>query len=390
MAEPRSGRVGNGRARRAVDIPAVARRAAAASGTDAGLLDGYLEILVEVSHTSRGLARHELDNRRALGGSAARRGIPLGAVVDLYLGATRLAWTDLPGASVARAHEVAAAVLRAANEAIVALAAGYDGAQRAAIRAEEALRREFVDDLLHGGDVGRLAERAGRFGLQLAGQHVVAVVRGREPFVDADERTRAAGDAAHARLRGRDALISTKEGLLVCVVPGGDPDAVGARLQTAFGRTRPGTVAVGRAHAGPGGVARSYDDARTALDLAERLGVPAREVRGADLLVYQVLGRDRAAIVDLVGTVLSPLQQARGGAQPLLDTLSAYFTAGGNAAAAARALHLSVRAMTYRLARVHRLTGYDPGSPQHRYTLETAVLGARLLGWPALPLPPAS
>jgi ABC-2 type transport system ATP-binding protein len=28
------------------------------------------------------------------------------------------------------------------------------------------------------------------------------------------------------------------------------------------------------------------------------------------------------------------------------------------------------------------LTGYDPTAPQHRYTLETAVLGARLLGWP--------
>jgi ABC-type multidrug transport system ATPase subunit len=28
------------------------------------------------------------------------------------------------------------------------------------------------------------------------------------------------------------------------------------------------------------------------------------------------------------------------------------------------------------------LTGYDPTAPKHRYTLETAVLGARLLGWP--------
>jgi DNA-binding PucR family transcriptional regulator len=94
-----------------------------------------------------------------------------------------------------------------------------------------------------------------------------------------------------------------------------------------------------------------------------------------------VLGRDRAAIVDLVETVLAPLRGARGGAQPLLQTLAAYFHAG-NATAAARALHLSVRALTYRLARVHRLTGYDPTSPDQRYTLETAVLGARMLGWP--------
>ena len=58
--------------------------------------------------------------------------------------------------------------------------------------------------------------------------------------------------------------------------------------------------------------------------------------------------------------------------------------------AAARSLHLSVRALTYRLARVQRLTGYDPCSPEQRYTLETAVLGARMLGWPDRPLPPRS
>jgi len=29
-------------------------------------------------------------------------------------------------------------------------------------------------------------------------------------------------------------------------------------------------------------------------------------------------------------------------------------------------------------------------SPEQRYTLETAVLGARMLGWPDRPLPPRS
>nr|WP_240509227.1 hypothetical protein [Streptomyces agglomeratus] len=35
--------------------------------------------------------------------------------------------------------------------------------------------------------------------------------------------------------------------------------------------------------------------------------------------------------------------------------------------------------MTYRLGRIHQLTGADPGD---RYTLQTAVVGARLLDWP--------
>ncbi|MEU0276678.1 helix-turn-helix domain-containing protein, partial [Streptomyces sp. NPDC006307] len=87
-------------------------------------------------------------------------------------------------------------------------------------------------------------------------------------------------------------------------------------------------------------------------------------------------------MADLVRTVLGPLQQARGGPQPLLDTLTAYFDTGCVAAEAARRLSLSVRAMTYRLERIHKLTGSDPADPVHRYTLQTAVIGARLLDWP--------
>ncbi|MDQ0745904.1 DNA-binding PucR family transcriptional regulator [Streptomyces africanus] len=41
-----------------------------------------------------------------------------------------------------------------------------------------------------------------------------------------------------------------------------------------------------------------------------------------------------------------------------------------------------MRALTYRLERIHKLTGTNPADPVHRYTLQTAVIGARLLGWP--------
>ena len=40
------------------------------------------------------------------------------------------------------------------------------------------------------------------------------------------------------------------------------------------------------------------------------------------------------------------------GAEPLLRTLEAYFAAGGNASLTARSLHLSVRALTYRLEKI--------------------------------------
>ncbi len=45
-----------------------------------------------------------------------------------------------------------------------------------------------------------------------------------------------------------------------------------------------------------------------------------------------------------------------------------------------------MRAVTYRLARVHELTGHDPADPAERFGLQAAVLGARLLDWPTTPL----
>ncbi|WP_345713161.1 helix-turn-helix domain-containing protein, partial [Kineococcus glutinatus] len=150
-------------------------------------------------------------------------------------------------------------------------------------------------------------------------------------------------------------------------------------------RLLPGAWRAGVGRPGPGAAAlvSSYEEARSACDLAERLDLPGRLADAADLLLHQLLLRDRAALTDLVDSLLGPLRTARGGPGPLLDTLDAYFEATGNATAAARRLHLSVRAVTYRLDRVHRLTGHDPDDGADRLALHAAVLGARVLGWPA-------
>ena len=102
-------------------------------------------------------------------------------------------------------------------------------------------------------------------------------------------------------------------------------------------------------------------------------------------LTLRVGARDSTGYHE-VRTVLEPLTAARGGAEPLVETLEAYFSVGRNAAEAARRLHLSVRAVTYRLQRVQELTGYAAGNPAHHLPLLVAVTGARLLDWPRLPL----
>ena len=121
--------------------------------------------------------------------------------------------------------------------------------------------------------------------------------------------------------------------------------------------------------------------------LAGRLPIGTSVVTAHDLLIYRVLLRDQPAIADLVQSVLGPMTAARGGAEPLLQTLQAYFDTGGIATEAGKRLHVAVRTVTYRLERIKQLTGYDAANPIHRFTLQAAVLGATVLDWPNSPLP---
>ncbi|MFC8898227.1 PucR family transcriptional regulator [Streptomyces cinereoruber] len=339
-------------------------------------LEGYAEILAEASATGRRLTRDELEALRARGERAAEAGIGLRALIRSHLSAAGELRAELPRA--AGDH-----LLAAVEQAVDAFAEGHERAGVLAVRQEEAYRREFIDDLLYGrSDLGRLAQRAERFGLLLAHAHAVAVAQGREPYEDGASVTRNVEASLVARFGQRRILITTKEGRLVCVAPGDQPEVLSFFAKQAYAATDGGQVALGRPHSGPGGVVQSYEEALNALDLAARLGLNDPVLRAADLLVYPVLTRDRQAMADLVVSVLGPLQEARGGARPLLDTLTAYFDTGCVAAETARQLSLSVRAVTYRLDRIHRLTGTDPGDPAQRYTLQTAVIGARFLGWP--------
>jgi hypothetical protein len=374
---------------------AAAATASARSGAPADLLDGYLDLLAGAARTGRPADRDDLERAHELGAEAARRQVPLRALVDLYLTATEQAWASLPGvadaASPARLRAAGASVLAASGRVVLALVHGYEAAQRAAVAREQLVRQEFIDDLLYGrSDLGRLAERAERFGVTLAGTHLVAVARAERAFTDADTVTRMVETSLVARFGARNLLVTTRDGLLVCIAPSGLRGAAGEfahHLLTALGSDQGWQIGVGRPHPGPGGVVHSYEEARRALDLADKLGFRTPVLHAADLLVFPVLLRDQAAITDLVRTVLGPLDGARGGAQPLLDTLAAFFDCHGNHAATARRLSISTRAVSYRLDRVHQLTGYAATQPTQRFTLEAAVLGARLLDWPATPLP---
>lgn len=358
------------------------------------LLGGRLRELRQVAATGRLPVRAELDDCRAIGARAAEQGVPVRVLVE---------------SALETAGSTGPTSLPALKRLISALMEGHENAQRLALRHEEAARREFVDDLLQG-RADRLAERAEHFGLRLAETYLVAVARpagtaaavpapgapgvgapapgvaGVVGAPDADLSARRIEEAMVGRFGSHNVLVTVRGGVLVCVVPGALTVAVGEFTHHVRQMFLPGwRVGLGRPHPGPGGVVTSYREAVNAIELGDRLELRASVLKAADLLVFPVLLRDRAAIEDLVTTVLSPLLDARGGPEPLLDTLEAVFASQGNQTAAARRLGLSTRAVTYRLERIRRLTGFSPDDPTQRFTLETAVLGARLLGWPSSP-----
>jgi GGDEF-like domain/PucR C-terminal helix-turn-helix domain len=401
------------------DLAAIARAASReAGGVPVGMLGDYLPAAADAAASGRRLTATELAGYARSGEQAALSGVALRGLVDLFLSATWRLWRELPvGTSLAAARAAGLAMLRAADDAVAAAAEGFERALLTVARREEAERREFFDDLLSGrGRVGDLLVRGDQLGLRLAGPHQVVVAGP----ASAGTTVSPAGVEVEAVVADAAApspsLVATRGGQVVAIVGavGGDEaDRVARALARALARAQPGIsmrparpgsgpaqaqpgagaaqappwrIVVGRSYPGPSGVARSYEEAAEALDVAQRLGLPEPVADAADLLIYQVLLRDREAITDLVRTVLTPLDAARGGAAPLLATLAAYFSHRGVAAAAARDLHLSVRAVTYRLARVRDLTGRDPTVPADALTLQVAVIGARLLDWPATPL----
>ena len=360
----------------------VAAAAARASRAPVELLGEYLPMLADAAIRGRRPAPAELAAVRELGRLAAEQGVGAGRAVDLYLSAAWRLWRELPMWVRSRDRETvraaAEAVLRVLDDAVAALVEGHQSARRDMVRYEEALRREFVDDLLRGdADVARMVERAEPFGLDLSKPHHVALAAPRSAAAEIDRAAIVLERAVVDRFGDRDVLIATKDGRVVVLVPSTASTAANVELfdvsrviHTELVRMRAGTswqVATGRAFPGAYGIARSYEEARESLALAARLHLDAQIVDARD--------------------VLEPLTGSRGGPGLLLDTLEAYFAVGDVATEAAQRLNVSVRTVTYRLTKAKELTGYSPWDPQQRFALHAAVLGARLLEWPRRPLP---
>src|SRR3954466_4386786 len=184
---PRADRQPTGRSAAASEdwLAAGGDSAAAAVHAPAELLGGYLPLLADAAINGRRPDSFELDAVRELGRRAAAQGVGARRAVDLYLSAAWRLWRQLPGvvrsSDPEKVRRAAEAVLRVLDDAIGVLVEGHQSERREMIRREEALRAEFVDDLLRGdADASRMVQRAEPFGIDLGKPHHVALIAPRD------------------------------------------------------------------------------------------------------------------------------------------------------------------------------------------------------------------
>jgi len=235
--------------------------------------------------------------------------------------------------------------------------------RRSVTEAEHRLRGDLLSDLLSAPhrDAGSLRDRALRLNVDLSLPHVVVVIHAEDVF-----RPRLRSAAAHLAAT-RHGLAANFEGAAVVLLPGDDASAVGtevaATLKAAVGR--PITVgAASSARHGPGAgteaIAAAYLKARRCVEALLALG-RAGDVASPDELGFLgMLLSDRKDVAGFIRSAIGPLidyDAAKG--TDLVQTVAAYFGAGGNLSKTKDALHVHVNTVTQRLDRVTRLLGAD-------------------------------
>jgi PucR-like helix-turn-helix protein/diguanylate cyclase with GGDEF domain len=265
--------------------------------------------------------------------------------------------------------EIREAVLTFSREIAFAAARVYARAAETRGAWDARLQALLVDALLRGDSSDVIASRAAALGW--ADAPPVAVAVGRTPGGEAAAVLHAVYRAA--RRIGVEILGGVHGDRLV-VVLGGTPDPLAAteKLLVGFGD---GPVVVGPA-------VPSLDEATLSARaaLAGYRAAPAwpgapRPVAAADLLPERALAGDAEARRVLRQEGFGALNRAAG---ELLETLDAFFAAGGVLESTARALFIHPNTVRYRLRRISEVTGLNPLVPRDAFALRIALTIGRL------------
>jgi hypothetical protein len=268
------------------------------------------------------------------------------------------------------------AVLQFSREVAFAAARVYARAAESRGAWDARLQALLVDALLRGDSSDVLASRAAALGW--ADASPVAVAVGRSPGGEAAMVLHTVYRAA--RRIGVEVLGGVHGDRLVVVLGGAAEPLVATRsLLVGYGD---GPVVVGPAVPSLDEATESARAALAGYRAAPAWPAAPRPVSAADLLPERALAGDAEARRILRQDVYGALARAGG---ELLETLDAFFAAGGVLESAARGLYVHPNTVRYRLRRVGEVTGFVPLAARDAFALRIALTIGRLD--PSLPAP---
>jgi hypothetical protein len=271
----------------------------------------------------------------------------------------------------AKGEEVAIreAVLTFSREVAFAAARVYARAAETRGAWDARLQALLVDALLRGDSSDVLASRAAALGW--ADPSPVSVTVGRSPGGEASAILHTVYRIA--RRLGLEILGGVHGDRLVVVLGGvTDPFAATEKLMVGFGE---GPVVVGPSVPSLDEAAESARAALAGYRAAPAWPAAPRPVAAADLLPERSLAGDAEARRILRQDVYGALVRSGG---ELLETLDAFFAAGGVLEGAARGLFVHPNTVRYRLRRVGEITGLTPLTPRDAFALRIALTIGRL------------
>lgn len=253
--------------------------------------------------------------------------------------------------------------------------------EQAVREAQNTLRGDFFAQLLRAGPErdSVMLERAHLVGYQFDKPHQVLFVLSRATAAGVWTQLSARVDR-WLKAQGLWGLVVIRERGLAVVVEA-KSDATGQALAEKLlaevsNPAQPLVVGVGRCRGQEEALRRSYDEAREAAEIGERLGRPPRVACFWKLGLLNWLHHLPPEVLagnPYLGTVQSLADHDRRANGDLVRTLDAYLEHGGALAEAAAALNVHRNTLLYRIGRIEEITGLDLKDTAQRLNLHVAL-----------------
>ena len=244
--------------------------------------------------------------------------------------------------------------------------------RRSVSETEHRVRGDLLNELLEvpARDPVSLRQRAALLQADLDAPHVLVVAEA----VGADpHRLRSAASFVAETTGG---LATSRGGRLVLALPGSDPSEVGRRVCAELSAAANGPVTAGLAGTS-GGLGTFLDTFTEAVRCLQTLRALGREGDCAtieDLGFSGLLLSQNRDVSGFVSATLGPLLEYDERRNTLLvETLGAYFAAGGNLSRAKDDLHIHVNTVAQRLERIGQLIGTGWQRPDRALELQLAL-----------------